>query len=293
MLEVMNHSAAAVRLVSAVLAALAMSACTPRDSASADPSQVAVRVNGREISVPQLQHVMQQRGLSASPGAAQRVAQSVVDQELAAQAAAKQGLDRDPRVIQAMEAARREVLAKAYADVLAEQAPLASSVEVDQFYERHPALFQQRRLFVLREISVAAEPNVLQSLQPRVDNAADPSAALDTVRDAGLRPTVRELTVSPEDVPLPLLERLGQMRDGQSLLVPQPGGARILTVLSSRPAPVSREAARQAIHAFLANERKGKAVSGGLKTLRDEAKIDYSPRFDPKASAPAAAASAS
>jgi EpsD family peptidyl-prolyl cis-trans isomerase len=293
MLAVMNPSAWAARLVSAVVAALAMSACTPKDSAGADPNQVAVRVNGREISVPQLQHVMQQRGLSASPGAAQRVAQSVVDQELAAQAAAKQGLDRDPRVIQAMEAARREVLAKAYADVLAEQAPLASTAEVDQFYERHPALFQQRRLFVLREMSVAAEPAVLQSLQPRVDNAADPTAALDLVRDAGLRSTVRELTVSPEDVPLPLLERLGQLRDGQSLLVPQPGGARILTVLSSRPAPVSRDAARQAIHAFLANERKGKAVSGGLKILRDEAKIDYSPRFDPKASAPAADAPAS
>lgn len=289
----MTPSSLSARLAGTVLAACALSACTPKDPAGTDPSQVAVRVNDREISVPQMQHVMQQRGLSSAPGGAQRVAQSVVDQELAAQAAVKQGLDRDPRVLQAMEAARREVLAKAYADVLAEQAALASSDEVDQFYEKHPALFQERRLYVLREMSVAAEADVLQSLQARVDAAPDGAAVLDAVRAAGLRPTVRELTVSPEDIPLPLLDRLGAMRDGQSLLVPQPGGARILTVLNSRPSPVSRDAARQSIHAFLANERKGKAVSGGLKALRDAAKIEYSPRFDPKAAAPAVAASAS
>jgi EpsD family peptidyl-prolyl cis-trans isomerase len=293
MLAVMTPSSLFARLSGTFLAACALSACAPKDAAGTDPSQVAVRVNDREISVPQMQHVMQQRGLSAAPGAAQRVAQSIVDQELAAQAAAKQGLDRDPRVIQAMEAARREVLAKAYADVLAEQAALASSDEVDQFYEKYPALFKERRLYLLREMAVAADAGVLQSLQPRVDGAADPAAVAEIVGAAGLRPTVRELTVAPEDIPLPLLERLGTLRDGQSLLVPQPGGARILTVLGSRPSPVSRDAARQSIHAFLANERKGKAVSGGLKALRDAAKIEYSPRFDPKASAPAGAASAS
>lgn len=283
----MNRSLFPARVAALCAAAAVLSGCGPKGAGDGDPSQVAVRVNGQEISVPQLQHVVQQRGGAAGPGGTQRVLQSLVDQELAAQAATKQGLDRDPRLLQAMEAARRELLAKAYADVLAEQASLASSDEVDQFYERNPALFQQRRLYALQEMSVEGDAAALQALQPRVDGAADLSAVGEAVRAAGLQASVRELTVSPEDVPLPLLERLGRLRDGQSLLVPQPGGARIITVLSSRPAPIGREAARQKIHAFLANERKGKAVASGLKSLREAAKIEFSPRFAPQASAPA------
>ncbi len=272
---------------------VALAGCGPNRSAGVDASQVAVRVNGQEISVPQLEQVMQRHPqASGTPEGPRRVLDVVIDQELAAQAARKQGLERDPRVIQAMEAMKRELLAKAYAETLAEAATLPSSDEVNQFYDAQPALFAQRRFYQLQEIAVEGTAEKLEGLRASVEASSDAAGALDLVRDAGLRPTARQLTVSPEDVPLPLLERLGTLRDGQSLLVHQPGGARILTMLGSRPAPLSREASRRTIQHFLTNERKGKAVGEALKALRADAKIEYEGRFaDLAAQKPSAAAS--
>ena len=52
------------------------------------------------------------------PGQSGHVIETLVEQELAAQAARKAGLDGTPRVLQAMEIAKREVLARAYQDQL-------------------------------------------------------------------------------------------------------------------------------------------------------------------------------
>lgn len=282
----------AILLASAMT--LVLAGCGPGTSAGVDASQVAVRVNGQEISVPQLEQVIQRHAQSMSgPAATRRVLDAVVDQELAAQAARKRGLERDPRVIQAMETLKRELLAKAYADMLAESAALPSSDEVDQFYEAQPALFAQRRFYQLQEIAIDGAIDKPEALRTRVEGTADAASALEAVRDAGLRSSVRQLTISPEDVPLALLERLSTLRDGQSLLLPQPGGARVLTVIGSRSAPLSREAARRTIQQYLINERKGKAVGDALKALRNEAKIEYEGRFAEVAGQkPAAAASA-
>ncbi len=59
----------------------------------------------------------------------------MLDQELAAQGARKMGLDKEPRVVQAIEAARREVLARSYHDVLAEKTPLPASDDIDRYYD--------------------------------------------------------------------------------------------------------------------------------------------------------------
>src|SRR5262245_59090914 len=78
-----------------------------------DATQVAAKVNDVEISQAQLQHVLQRQPPVAperAPAVARRVLDSLVDQELAAQSARKQGLDKDPRVVQSIEAAKREVL---------------------------------------------------------------------------------------------------------------------------------------------------------------------------------------
>src|SRR5204863_8606978 len=105
------------RLAFVTVLSLSLVAC---HRVGGDSTQVAARVNDTEISLAQLQHVLQ-RQPRVSPERAEAQTRSVldgiVDQELAAQAARKSGLDRDPRVVQALEAAKRELLARAYQDV--------------------------------------------------------------------------------------------------------------------------------------------------------------------------------
>ena len=272
-----------------------VAAATGCSRVGGDSTQIAAKVNDTEISLSQLQHVMQRQPAVAPERAdamARNVLESVVDQELAAQSARSLGLDKDPRVVQAIEAAKREVLAKTFHDSVAERAQLPSSDEVDRYYDGEPALFGQRRFYSLQEAVVQGPHSELAPLQPRVESTPDAQRATDVLRDAHLRFTTRQLTVSPEDVPMVLLGKLSKLREGQSLMLAQPGGARVLTLISSTPAPLAREAARPAIQAFLTNEHKRRAVREQMKALRESARIEYKGKFAQAASAPAGAAPA-
>ena len=89
-------------------------------------SQTAARVNKEEITVHQINFVLaQQRALPADQAAsASRAAlERLIDQELALQKASDQKLDRDPRVVQQIEAARRDIISRAYLEKIGEGAP--------------------------------------------------------------------------------------------------------------------------------------------------------------------------
>ena len=89
----------------------------------------------------------------------------LIDQELALQKADEQKLDRDPRVVQQIEAARREIIARAYLEKIAEGAPKPTPQEVAAYYEAHPALFKERRVYSLQEVAIEAPPDKVESLK--------------------------------------------------------------------------------------------------------------------------------
>ncbi|MET0349833.1 MAG: EpsD family peptidyl-prolyl cis-trans isomerase, partial [Rhizobacter sp.] len=150
-----------VLLATVLCAALATVACS-KGADKKSSSQVAVKVNGEELSVHQVDLVMRRQATNVPPGqqdaAAKRVIEGLVDQELAAQAAKKDKLDQDPRVVQQMEAAKRDVLARAYLERLGEKVTEPSSDEIDRYYETHPNLFSQRRLYSLQETNFVIDP---------------------------------------------------------------------------------------------------------------------------------------
>jgi EpsD family peptidyl-prolyl cis-trans isomerase len=139
-------------------------------------SQVAVKVNGDEISIHQVELAMQARA-ATSPAVAASAATSttlatLVDQELLAQAARQEGLDRDPKVIQLMEAAKRQVLAQAQQERIGARATDPSSDEIDRYYDAHPELFAKRRLYLLQETIVALPADRFAVLRAQFDGAA-------------------------------------------------------------------------------------------------------------------------
>ena len=256
-------------------------------------SQVAVRVNKGEISVHQIQAVLkrQPRLLAEQPeAAAGKVLEALIDQELAAQAAVDKGLERDPDVVQALALARREVLARAFQEQLANAAVGPSSDEVDRYYASRPEVFAQRRLYTIQEFAVEASPAQAAGLPALAQRARGADEVERLLNDASLKHRSRRFVQAAEDVPAIVLEPLSKLDRGQSLAVIQGVAPRVFTVLDVLGAPIERRQAADSIAAYLSNERKRQLVAPAMKALRDAAQLSYQGAFAKPAAAAASGA---
>ncbi len=288
-----NLQTTSVRVAALLLATVLVLGCDK--SKTADETQIAAKVNKGEISVHQVQYALQRqpRLAAAQPQtAARRVLDSLIEQELAAQAARSEGLEIDPAVVQAMEAAKREVLARAFQDRLAAKAVSASTDEVDQYFEKNPALFSERRLYTLQEFTM----DVAEGDPPRIQAALSAAKGVNELGEAlskaGLRYRSRQFVQAAEEMPKTMLETLAKLPVGQPVMTLQPGGARVMVILQAQSAPVSNSLARGAIEAYLLGERKRELVTREMKLLRERAQIVYQGTFAQTPAAASAAASA-
>lgn len=295
-----------ILLVGAVL-----SGCGAKDSGG--PTQVIAKVGGEEITELQVnQSLERQPGLKPDQvePVSRKVVAGLVEQEIVLQKARDLKLDRDQRVVQNVEALKREVIARAYLERIAEGATKPSQKEAQAYFDENPALFKQRRIYTFQELSMQASDAQRAGIESQLASLKSP-ADLDTYLKAKqITARTERTTVAAENVPLPLLQRVSQLKVGQGLIVPASGGLRIVLLLGVQDSPVTEEQARPAINAYLFNLRKRKAVEKELTSLRAAAKIEYFGKYadlaasaaspDPAASgsvpspatAPAAAASA-
>lgn len=281
----------ATRLALCLAAGLLTAAC----GGSGGDTQIAVKVNKGEISVHQVQAMLQRqpRQLANDPAeqATGRVVELLIDQELAAQAGADAGLDKDPRNVQLLEAARRELIARSYQEQVADRVSRPSSDEIDRYYAGHPELFAQRRLYVLRETAIepTADAAAVQAVLARAGSLEDFERGL---RHARVRFEGRLLAQAAEDLPMTVLGKVAALEAGQSVLVEVPGASRVFTVVQAIAAPVDRHTASAAIATYITNERKAAAVAEAMKKLRADARIEYRGNFAKARSAADAASGA-
>jgi EpsD family peptidyl-prolyl cis-trans isomerase len=241
-------------------------------------TQTAARVNKEEITVHQINFVLQQQRALAPEQAASAskvVLERLVDQELALQKAGDLKLDRDPRVVQQLEAARREIIARAYAEKVATGAPKPTPAEVQAYYDAHPALFSNRHVYNLQELVIQATPAQVTELQAKLAASKDMNEFVNYLKGADFKFSANQAVRAAEQLPLANVEKIAQMKEGQTIFTPTPTGAQIVVIANSRSQPVDLARATPAIELFLLNERKRKLVEDDLKALRSAAKIEY------------------
>lgn len=286
------------------IASLALGACSgDPQAASTAPTQVVARVNGGEITVHQVNAVLRRQSQEIAgdgDAAARAVLERLIDQELVVKKAQELQLEREPELMQEIEAARRSLLARAWADRAAQAAAVPGEEEIRRHYEDNADLYAARREFSLQQITVQGTAQQVQELQQRLVPESRVVDLMRALRQGGLRwssqPTVR----TAEQLSPAALKALTQLRDGQALLSATPRGAVVLVRLASRAQPLSLEAARPAIEQRLRLERRRQIVEQDLKALREAASIEYVGPFAaidapvaPESTAPSAQSSAS
>jgi EpsD family peptidyl-prolyl cis-trans isomerase len=287
--SVARRTATALTLLAA---ATMLVACGGGDKKGA--TQVAAKVNKEEISVHQINFVLQrQPGLKPdqAPAATKAVLEGLIDQELAIQESQEQKLDRDPKVVMAIEAAKREILARAYADKLADTVSKPTDDEIAVYYKDKPALFAQRRIYTLHEFSIEATGDAVKNINSLVQAARTSEELAKQLGAANVKFASRVVTQPAENLPLTMIDRIGSMAEGQSLVVPSANGVSAVFIAAAKSQPVSVDQAKPAIEQFLLNDRKRKVLSDAMKRLRGGAKISYEGQFAGAAAATATAAS--
>ena len=73
--------------------------------------------------------------------------------------------------MQQLEAARREILSRAYLEKVGEAASKPTADEVAKYYEASPALFKERRIYSLQEIAIEAKPEQIERLRAQLAKA--------------------------------------------------------------------------------------------------------------------------
>ncbi len=280
-------------LLAALTAAALLVACGGDKGDKA--SQTAAKVNKEEITVHQINFVLQrQPGLKPeqAEAASRQVLERLIDQELAVQKAQEQKLDRDPRVVQQIEAAKREIIARAYIERVGEAVPKPGNDEIAKYYADKPALFKDRRIYSLQELQIEAKPEQFETIRAKLSAAKNLNEFAEFLKANDFRFNGSQAVRAAEQLPLQSVDAIARMKDGDSIISQSPNGLTVLFLVGSRSQPVDEARARPAIEAFLLNQRKAEAAQKDIKALRDSSKIEYVGKFAQPApgaaSAPAA-----
>jgi EpsD family peptidyl-prolyl cis-trans isomerase len=278
-------------LITALVSVAVLVGCTAKPGGTA-ATQTAAKVNRSEVTVQQIDFVLQQlRGIKPEQTEAvgKQILERLINQELALQKAEELQLDRDPRVVRLLEVARREILTRAYVEKSGLAVAKPSADDVKQYYDAHPALFSARRIYTLQELAIEARPEQVATLREQLGAVKTVNDFVEYLKANNYRYVASQAVRSAEQLPLKMLDAVAKLNDGQAMLVPTGIGAQVIVLAGSRPEPVDEARAQPAIEQFLLNEAKRKQVDTDIKALRAAAKIEYVGTYaNAAASAPAA-----
>jgi EpsD family peptidyl-prolyl cis-trans isomerase len=288
------HSFVTVLLI---FLAFFFSGCGKEEPESKIKTQVAVKVNSDEISVHQINFAMQRLGKVPEQQIKQangQVLEKLIDEQLLVQKAVEKKLDRDPRVVQAIETAKRQILSQAYLEQVIAAVPNSAESEIKEFYDKRPELFGERRIYRFHEVSFQAKPEIVDQLGARVKAAKTIAEITTWLGEQKIGFNVSSATKAAEQLPLAVLPALHKMKDGAMELIVNQSKTNFLVIqlAASQSSPMDDKASRPYIEQFLRNKKRGESAESEVKQLRTAAKIEYQGDFI-KTSAEATAPKAS
>lgn len=282
-------------LVLTLVATLGLTAC----GGGKEPKsgQALVSVNGEEVTISQLNEELQRANVPAAQQeqAGKQLLESLVDRQLLLNEAGKEKLDRDPKVVQAIERAKALIIAQAYMQKHLGTPAKPTRAEVEDYFTKHPTFFAQRKLLDLRQL-VIATADFNDELKAAVDAAKTLDDVAAWLENRKVKFSRLQLARSSGDLPPELSSRLLTMPKGQLFIVKEGERTLLMNIADTRDTPVTLEQAAAQIEQALLAQRNKEAATAEIKRLRAAAKIEYLDKkmapSAPAANAPAASAPA-
>jgi EpsD family peptidyl-prolyl cis-trans isomerase len=260
----------------ALAATLLLAACTGHKK---DATQAAARVDGAEITVHQINYRLQrERGLrpEQQDAASHKILEQLIDEQLLVEKAEKVKMDKEAGAQQSIDAARREVLARAYVEQAAQTVPVPNEAAIHTYYDSNDALFSHRRVYTLQEYLAKVPEDKIPALRALVEGGRPPADVEAWFKAQDVQFRGQETTQPAERIPLNSLKTLATVPDGRGLVVSAGNQVHVTYVASSVQAPVEFEKAKPAIGQYLMIDSRRKVTEANMSALRTSAKIEYS-----------------
>lgn len=256
---------------------ITLTACGDKKGDHAE-TQVAAKVNGDEISVHQINFAMSrlgaiQKGKEAEAG--KQVLKGLVDQQILVQQALDKKLDRNPNVLQAIEASKRQILAQAFLEQLLQQLARPTDAEIHDYYVKAPDLFANRRIYNFGEVSMADGKAHLERVKQLLSGAKSLEEFAEKLRTENIAFKTASAVKPAEELPLALLPKFAKMAKGEVAIIPAGDGLSVLQLQDSKDQPLTEQQARPVIENFLFGSKRKTLLESEMKKLRDAAKIEY------------------
>jgi peptidyl-prolyl cis-trans isomerase C len=269
------NRANAIRLAGVALLTPLLFACG--SGGAGKSSQVVATVNGREITVMQLNHAFETAGVhEVTPESRKRALESLTAEELLVQAALDNKIDRDASFVQALEQSKRQLLAQFFAERKVYPKEVITSTEISDYYKREPLLFAKRRKFKFTTFQADAS-DVTPAVHQELQNVNSVDSVRRVLEKHGIKYVTQVANVAPEQLPIDELDDYAKARVGDLFVNPQTGGSVLLMSVTSidEDVPMTLERAKPLIEEYLTNARNRKAAEEYLARARASAQIVY------------------
>lgn len=260
-------------------AMVAIAGCDKKQNTSSqDNAKVIAQVNGTKLTEDQVQTALQRipnLDKNRTKETSLQIARSLVEQELLVQKAEQEKLPDDPKVKDMLEAARKQVLAQAYMEKKLGPPALPTPGEITAYYNQHPELFSQRKLYRLQEVAIKAPASEHEAIRAQLAAAKSLNDFAAWLKTKNYPINATQEIKAAEQLPAPLLAKFQSMPDGQATIIAAPDGLIILVLAGSQLQPVTQEQAKPAIERVVQAQKRQQAAKQELDKLKAAAKIEY------------------
>lgn len=256
-----------------LVAAVPLSSCGSKEKKA---GQAMARVNGEEITALQINDELSRAGVQ--PGqqeaATKQLLEALIDRQLIMAEATRNKIDRTPDVMKAIERAKAQIIAQAYLQSITSKSSKPSKAEVDDYFQKHPEFFSQRKQFDMKQLVVSTK-DFSDNLKQAIDSAKSLEEVATWMEGHGIRYARGQLSRSTTDIPPEMGAKLQAMPKGQLFIVREGGNSLINSLVEVRDSPVTAKDAAPQIEQYLINKKNKEMVDTEITHLRSSAKIEY------------------
>lgn len=272
----MKQAIVAAFVVSGVL----LSGCQRK----AEGQTVAV-VNGKEITLPELNFALGQvkvpEGANKDAVRAQ-VLQQLVDRRLLADQARSEGIDKSPEFLNRQRQAEEQLLISMLAARRMNTAQLPSDREAQDFIASHPGMFANRETWDLDQVQYVTPKD--PAIAAEIQNTHSIDAIIAVLQKHNIQFKRQKHQLDTAVVPQNIYSKLATLPAGEPFVLPVGNASVASAVVSRQPNPLAGDQAKPAAVELMRKQQTAKSLEGLLKSLRSSAKIEYQPGYAPKKS---------